>query len=79
MKIQYKQVNFFLSTQVANAVGAIPLTPAGIGSRDFALKLFLESGGADSAKAGIIPVFYTIVLSFWSLIGGIFYIFINRK
>ena len=71
--------HYFLSTQVANVVGAIPITPSGIGSRDVTFKLFLEHGGADSEKAGIIPVFYTIILSFWSLIGGLFFIFLKRK
>ena len=71
--------HYFLSTQVANVVGAIPVTPSGIGSRDVAFKLFLEHGGADLEKAGIIPVFYTIILSFWSLIGGLFFIFLKRK
>ena len=70
---------YFLSTQVANAVGAIPITPSGIGSRDVAFKLFLEGGGADAHKAAIIPIFYSFVLASWSLIGGLFFIFIKRK
>ena len=71
--------HYLLTTQVANTIGAVPMTPGGIGSRDFAFKEFLTDGGADSSKAGIIPVFYSILLAIWSLIGGFFYIFLNRK
>ena len=71
--------NYFLATQVANAIGAIPITPSGFGSRDFALSLSLTESGADAEKAGIIPPFFSIVMAFWSLIGGVFFIFHKRK
>ena len=71
--------HYFLSTQVANAVGAVPVTPSGIGSRDVAFKLFLQGGGADSEKAAVIPIFYSFILASWSLIGGVFFIFMKRK
>ena len=71
--------HYFLATQVANVVGAVPVTPGGIGSRDFVFNEFLKGGGADFSKAGVIPVFLTVVIILWSLIGGLFYIFLNRK
>ena len=71
--------HYILTTQVANAAGAIPITPAGIGSRDLIISLFFDAAGGDKEKGGIIPAFYTILLATWGLIGGIFYIFMKRK
>ena len=70
--------NYVLATQTANAVGAIPITPSGIGSRDFVLSLFLRDAGAEKEKAAVIPMAFTIIIAAWSLIGGFFYIFHKR-
>ncbi len=67
--------DYFLATQVANTVAAIPLTPGGLGGRDLVLNLFFEAAGADPAKAAIIPTIVTIIFVAWGLIGGIFYVF----
>lgn len=69
--------DYFLATQVANAVGAIPVTPGGFGTRDATLAFFFSQAGA-GAKASIVPIFYTCVVAFYSLIGGIFFIFMRR-
>ena len=71
--------HYCLATQMANAITAIPITPAGFGSRDFVLSLFLVEGGALKEKAGIIPPFFSIIIAFWSLIGGAFFIFHKRQ
>lgn len=69
---------YFLATQIANTVAAIPLTPAGFGGRDFVLSEFFKAGGATPSEAGIIPAFNTVVILFWSLIGLFFYIFLKH-
>ncbi len=65
---------YFLGTQVANAVAAIPVTPAGVGSRDFVIKSFLNAMHATPGKAGSIPVTFTLVILFWGLVGGVIFI-----
>lgn len=67
--------HYFLSMQVANTVGAIPLTPGGFGGRDYILAMFLEYAGASKEKAGIMAPTFTFVMIGWCLIGGIFFIF----
>ncbi len=71
--------HYFISTQVANTAGAIPITPAGFGSRDIVLSAFLFEAGAEKEKAGIIPACYSILIVISSLIGGVFFIFTKRK
>ncbi len=71
--------HYCLSTQIANAITAIPITPSGFGSRDFVLSYFLVEGGALKEKAGIIPPFFSIVIAVWSLVGGAFFIFHKRQ
>lgn len=70
--------SYFLATQIANTVAAIPLTPAGFGGRDLVLSEFFRAGGATPSEAGIIPAFNTLIILFWSLVGGIFYVFLRH-
>jgi uncharacterized protein (TIRG00374 family) len=50
---------YFLAAQVSNAIAAIPLTPAGIGTRDATIALFLKAMGSDGEKAGVVAVIMT--------------------
>ncbi len=70
--------SYFLAAQIANTVAAIPITPAGFGGRDLVLSTFFLAGGATPAEAGVIPVFNTFIILFWSLIGGVFFIFMRH-
>ncbi len=66
---------FFLATMVANAVAAIPLTPGGLGGRDVVLSEFFKAYGVEESLAGLIPTVLSLLLVFWSLVGGLFFIF----
>jgi uncharacterized membrane protein YbhN (UPF0104 family) len=68
---------YFLATQVANAVGAIPATPGGLGTRDVVVAHFLEESGAEEEKAAMVPACFSLVIAGWSMIGGMFFIFIG--
>jgi uncharacterized protein (TIRG00374 family) len=68
--------DYFLATQVANAVGAIPATPGGLGTRDATLAFFFKEAGG-GAKAGIVPIFYSCIVAFYSVLGGGFFIFMR--
>ena len=62
--------DYFLSTFVSNTLSAIPLTPAGIGTRDASIAMFLSAFNASKEKAGVVPVTMTLVILFWGLVGG---------
>jgi uncharacterized protein (TIRG00374 family) len=65
--------DYTLTTQVANCVAAVPVTPAGVGTRDFVAKLFFEAMGMTGDKIGAVPVTLTLVIIFWGLVGaGVF-------
>ena len=64
---------YALATQVANAVAAVPVTPGGLGLRDFGIKLFFDALGAPAAQTGNIPVTMSLIISAWALLGaGVF-------
>ena len=68
---------YALATQVANAVAAVPVTPGGLGLRDFGIKLFFDALGAPAAQTGNIPVTMSLIISAWALLGaGVF--IVNR-
>ncbi|MBI3929556.1 MAG: flippase-like domain-containing protein [Armatimonadetes bacterium] len=67
--------DYFLATQVANTIASIPITPGGLGGRDLVLNLFFLAAGAQAAQAGVIPPFLSVLLIFWSLVGGLFFLF----
>ncbi|HEN21150.1 MAG TPA: flippase-like domain-containing protein [Desulfobacteraceae bacterium] len=73
--------DYFLATQVSNAIAGIPVTPAGIGARDATMSMFLIALGAPLEKAGVVPVILTLIILFWGLVGGIVFLFtrISKK
>lgn len=66
--------DYFLATQISNAVAGIPITPAGIGTRDATLSMFFIALGSTTKKAGIVPIMFTLIILFWGLIGGVIFI-----
>jgi heme/copper-type cytochrome/quinol oxidase subunit 2 len=67
---------YFLTTQVANTVAAIPITPGGVGTRDATTAAFLSAFDATPAdKVGSIPVIMSLVIVFWGLVGAVVFIF----
>ena len=66
--------DYFLATQIANTISAVPLTPGGLGARDAVLMLFFKAAG-EGPKAGVIPPIYSLLVILWSLIGSLFYFF----
>lgn len=64
--------DFFLATQLGNAVTMLPLTPGGLGLRDGVITSFFQS--ADSVPPeiiGSIPIINSLLLIVWALLGGI--------
>jgi uncharacterized membrane protein YbhN (UPF0104 family) len=69
--------DYFLATQIANTISAVPITPGGLGARDSVLLVFFHAAG-EGPKAGVIPPIYSLIVILWSLIGSLFY-FSERK
>ncbi len=67
--------NYFLATQVANAAGAIPITPSGVGTRDAVAARFFRVMHGDPELAGAIPVTLSLIIVFWSLVGAGIFVF----
>ncbi len=63
--------DYLLSTQLANLVAAIPITPGGVGGRDLAMAFLLESCGATPELTGSLPIAMTAILISWSALGGL--------
>lgn len=70
--------HYFLAVQVANTISAVPITPGGLGSRDVVIQELFKFAGADP-RANLIPFGLSMMLVFWSVIGGIFFIFAKRS
>ena len=62
--------DYVLTTQVANAVAAVPITPAGLGTRDAVVAALFSGMGAVDEKAGAIPVMFSLSILLWGIIGG---------
>lgn len=66
--------DYFLATQVSTAISSIPATPGGIGIRDVTIAMFFSALHGASAKYGALPVILTLIITFWRLLGGLFFI-----
>ncbi len=64
----------FLVAQLSNATAVLPLTPGGLGVRDTVAQRFLLAFGTASPNATLIPLFHTIVLTLWGLLGAVLYL-----
>ena len=71
-------VNYLAVFPVINAVAAIPLTPGGLGTRDGAAVYLLGAMGVLEAKAILLSLLIYIAMLFWSLVGGVVYMFYRR-
>ena len=67
--------DYFLATQVSSAITIIPLTPGGVGMRDVTTTILFSALHASPEKIAVLPVIMTLIMVFWRLIGGLFFIF----
>lgn len=65
---------YFLTTQVANAVASVPVTPGGVGLRDKSSQEFLAGFGMNTELAAIIPLAVTLIILVWAMIGLVVFI-----
>ena len=61
-------LQYIALAQLSNATAAVPLTPGGIGLRDFVAYLFLTIFQASpAAVCNLLPVAYTAILLIWGI------------
>lgn len=58
-----------------NAIGTIPVTPGGLGVRDYACVIYLGVIGVPPAQALPLSLILYAVMLFWSLVGGLVFLF----
>ena len=60
---------------LGNVAGVIPLTPAGLGFRDYIIKLIFAAGGmAHGAELAPVLIYSSLIVCF-NVLGGIFFVF----
>ena len=64
---------------IINAIGALPITPGGLGTRESAALLLLGVLGVSEPKAVTISLFMYATMLIWSLAGGVVYFFYSYK
>jgi uncharacterized membrane protein YbhN (UPF0104 family) len=69
--------DYLLTTQVGNMISAFPITPGGAGVRDIGSAMILQTLGASPGMAGVIPIFMTLIIIGWRLLGCVFFGFSN--
>lgn len=65
---------YFLTTQVSNAIASIPVTPGGVGLRDRSNQEFLGAFGMDIEMAAMVPITMTLIILGWAMVGLIVFI-----
>ena len=75
-----QKINYvILTSSLANALGAIPITPSGLGTRDIAITSLLTLSGLNKEKAISVSIMNTGLIILFNLSGGIFLLFKTKK
>ncbi len=64
---------------LGNIAGLLPMTPSGIGARDFFVKNILQSAGMDPQQALATALSFTMIIIAFNLLGGLFFIGSSHK
>lgn len=64
---------------LGNIAGLLPMTPSGIGARDFIVKNILQSAGMDPQQALATALSFTMIIIAFNLLGGLFFIGSSHK
>lgn len=60
---------YFLTTQLSNAIASVPLTPGGVGLRDKMTQESFIAFGMHPDDAAIIPITLTFIILLWAMVG----------
>lgn len=64
-----------LGTLFGATASLLPITPSGVGTRDYVMREIFRSGGLSAGVATAIPLIFTSVVLMFNLLGGLFFIF----
>ncbi len=64
---------------IGNIAGLLPLTPSGVGARDFFVIPILEKGGMNSETALAAALCITALILAFNLLGGVFFLFSKHE
>ncbi len=67
-----------LTSSLGNTVGALPITPSGVGTRDYVFEKLLSAGGI-TEQALLIPLIFTSIFLCFNLLGGLIFVFSKKK
>lgn len=70
-EIEQKAHYVVLASSLANAIGAVPLTPSGLGTRDAAMSGLLKLSGMQQEKALSVAIMYTGLIIIFNLLAGL--------
>jgi len=68
-----------LTSALANAIGAVPITPSGLGTRDVAITSLLTISGVDKERAISVSIMNTGLIILFNLSGGLFLLAGTKK
>ncbi len=77
--IKMSFLDYFTVGPIVNSVSAIPLTPAGIGLREYAAIEYLDILGVSATKAFPLSLLIYASMLIWSLVGGVVYMLFSDK
>lgn len=79
LQIELRFIDYLLLAPTINALGSIPLTPGGLGVREYFTVVFLGAAGVAAVRA--LPLSLTIYATMltWSLLGGVFFMFFGGR
>jgi glycosyltransferase 2 family protein len=75
LRINASFLDFLCLGPTINAIASVPVTPGGLGVRDYAAVIYLGVIGVPSAQALPLSLILYAMMLFWSLVGGLVFLF----
>ena len=75
MGVRYSVFAVIVALTIGNIVGLLPFLPAGVGGRDLVTVMILTASGIPADRGTCAMLIYTMILLFFNLLGGVFFVF----
>jgi uncharacterized membrane protein YbhN (UPF0104 family) len=66
-------INYMTIFPIIDGIAAIPATPGGLGTREYATKVMMGHFGVPETRAIPLSLLLYLTTMFWSLVGGVVY------
>jgi uncharacterized protein (TIRG00374 family) len=77
--IEIGVASYFVVFPIINTVASLPITPGGLGTRDFACVFLLGTFGVAEHMALSLSILVYLAILFWSLVGGVVYVIYSAR